>query len=496
MASENSEEDVLDTTERASKSKNEEDHPTLTCDRRGLVRPAQRFEFGILSAELSDLDEVEEYKPYDHGSPNISRGFESVTTRSLHRAFWNRVVAEQPADDRYFDMSEDKMLVVTAKGVTKIAIPSLQECQKHLRNEEAEKHREKTVKLSSRVKDLLLKEFSALWIWFITMCCLESIVVIANAAIATFVFCKNAEAYAVKLDFHFLAFAVIFPLTFLLESTFGRRERAISSLADFKGAVLSTALMTLTVDWPGTDGDLTKGRLGLPEQFNANVLKDFQQLVQLVYQSLSMPNVSHAWDIIFWSEKQQACKRVHALQNNIAKQIHDIMFDLTMHIKEMKKYGFPAGEASRLYLYHQLVQQLLGHLRSFKYYRTPQATRAFGRAYILILPWLCGPYFAWVYTSTNYNNYHYPMILAALTFLIVFGLLNAQQGMEDPFVADFSSWLPGIDNVKLDYEMAVMLQTIEQYYMNAKLQRTFEIHKKSNFDSEEPAESMTDVSDP
>jgi hypothetical protein len=402
------------------------------------------------------------------------------------------MAAKQPADDRYFDMTEDKMLVLSAEGATKIAIPSLQECQKHLKNDEAEKHREQAVKLSSRVTDLVMNEVAALWIWFITMFSLESIVVIANAAVATLVYCYHAEAYAVKLDFSFLAFAVIFPLTFLLQSTFGRREQALSFLADFKGAVLSTALMTLTVDWPDTDGDLTTGRLSLPEQFNANVLKDFQELVQLVYQYLSMPHVSHARNVVFWS-KQQTSKRVRALQNGIVKQINDTMFDLTMHTEEMRKYGFPSGEASRLHQYHQFLQQRFEHLRTFKYYRTPQATRSFGRAYILILPWLCGPYFSWVYVTTAHALY--AIVLAAFTFLIVLGLLNAQQGMEDPFLADFKSWMPGIDNVKLQFEMAVLLQTIEQYYANANLQRTWELRKKEH-DGEKQVKSMKDASDP
>jgi hypothetical protein len=401
------------------------------------------------------------------------------------------MAAKPPADDRYFDMSEDKRLVLSAKGTTKIAIPSLKECQKHLKNKELEKYREKSVKPSTHIINLMMNEFAALCIWFITMCSLESIVVVANAALATFVYCFRIDNHAVKLDFTFLAFAVIFPLTFLLQSTFNRREQALSFLADFKAAVLSTALMTLTVDWPDTNGDLTTGRLALPEKFNANVLKDFQELVQLVYQYLSMPHVSHARNIIFWS-KQQASRRVRALQNSIVKKINDNMFDLSMHTEELRKYGFPSGEASRLHQYHQFLQQRFEHLRTFKYYRTPQATRSFGRAYILILPWLCGPYFAWVSEETGESAY--AIILAAFTFLIVLGLLHAQQGIEDPFLADFSSWLPGIDNVKLDYEMAVLLQTIEQYYANANLQRTWELHKKEH-DGKKQAKSMEDVSD-
>jgi hypothetical protein len=189
-----------------------------------------------------------------------------------------------------------------------------------------------------------------------------------------------------------------------------------------------------------------------------------------------MPHVSHARNVVYWS-KQQATKRVRALQNGIVKKINDNMFDLAMHTEEMRKYGFPSGEASRLHQYHQFLQQRFEHLRVFKYYRTPQATRSFGRAYILILPWLCGPYFAWVYEETS-GSYTFAIILSAFTFLIVSGLLNSQEGMEDPFSADFKSWMPGIDSIKLEFEMAVLLQAIEQYNANANLQRIWLLREK------------------
>jgi len=58
--------------------------------------------------------------------------------------------------------------------------------------------------------------------------------------------------------------------------------------------------------------------------------------------------------------------------------------------------------------------------------------------------------------------------------------LNAQQGLEDPFSADYQSLMPGIDTIKLDYEMAVAIQAIEQYYANAELQRAWELSQLRN----------------
>ena len=231
--------------------------------------------------------------------------------------------------------------------------------------------------------------------------------------------------------------------------------------------------MTLSVDWPDSKGKLTNGRLQLPGRFNTQVVKDFREFVKLVYEYLSMPQVAHGRNHVFWN-KQKKTKRIHALQNGIVQDINDYMYDFSMHAEEMKKHGFPSGEASRLHQYHQFLQQRFEHLRQFKYYRTPQSTRSFGRVYIFVLPWMTGPYWAWVAEGTWKV---FAILLCSFTFLVLLGLLNCQQGLEDPFLADYQSLMPGIDTIKLDFEMAAAIQAIEQYYANAELQRAWEWHQ-------------------
>jgi hypothetical protein len=150
-----------------------------------------------------------------------------------------------------------------------------------------------------------------------------------------------------------------------------------------------------------------------------------------------------------------------------------------MHTEFMRKYGFPSGEASRLHQYHQYLQQRFEQLRILKYYRTPQATRSFGRAYLIILPWIVGPYFAWVYSETN-RDYPYTLTLGAFTFLILLGLMNTIRGLEDPFVDDLPGWTPGIDSVKLEFECATILQGIEQYYANAEMHQAKELKNRGS----------------
>ena len=126
--------------------------------------------------------------------------------------------------------------------------------------------------------------------------------------------------------------------------------------------------------------------------------------------------------------------------------------------------------------------------RVLKYYRTPQATRSFGRVYIYVLPWLVGPYFAWVFENTE-QNYAITISLALFTFLVLLGLLNTQQGLEDPFAMDYTSWTPGIDTVRLEFEFASVLQAIDQYYAQAELRRLWTLSaKKGNSTKPSPPE--------
>mmetsp|Transcript_6890 Transcript_6890/g.14064 ORF Transcript_6890/g.14064 Transcript_6890/m.14064 type:complete len:583 (-) Transcript_6890:104-1852(-) len=362
-------------------------------------------------------------------------------------------------------------------------VPSLKKLQKkYLKNKEASDYRKRSRNQGWRIFELILEIFSTLIIYLAFTATLESVIIITHAVLVTYFFFLKHEEYAVKLDFAFLAFAVIFPLTFLIQSTFNRREEALRRLMDFKAGLLSLALFTFTVDWPesGVSGSKDRGRLALPASFHKRAQADYQALAQLVYEYLSMPSVSHARHLVFHSQ-QKSAKRVHAVQNEVIKYLNEAMYDIKLQVEVMRHHGFGSSEASRLHQYHQYLQQRFEHLRALKYYRTPQATRAFGRAYMYLLPWLVGPYFAWVLNSTEHEyRYAFALTLAAFTYLVLLGLLNTQRGMEDPFVPDESSgWTPGVDNLKLEYEFASTLQSLEQYYARTK-ERTRLNHVVSN----------------
>jgi len=344
-------------------------------------------------------------------------------------------------------------------------IPTLKECRMFLRNDEAAAYRSRAQSLKHRLTNMVADTIAAIFIYISFTLTIESFVIVTHAVLATYFYCRRYTHFSAKLDFSFLAFSIVFPLTFLIQSVFSRRDQALQRLMDFKSALLSTALFTLTCDWTSKDGSPVGGRLMLPPNFNKIVLDDLRNLLQLVYQYLSMPSVAHARNMVF-RPKQKSIRRVHAVQNELIQRLNKCMFDMSLHTEVMRRYGFPSGEASRLHQFHQYLQQRFEHLRALKYYRTPQSTRSFGRAYLIILPWLIGPYFAWVYEETN-RDYGFTLTLAGFTYVILLGLLNTQRGLEDPFVPDPGIWTQGIDNVKLDYECAAILQAMAQYYSNA-----------------------------
>ena len=348
-----------------------------------------------------------------------------------------------------------------------VKVPTLNACQKHFVNEEAEKAFRRLNPIRNLVRTLQ-NVAGAFYIVFAHTFSFETLVTLANAALVTLFYVQRHERFAAKLSFGFLAFSVIFPLSFLIQSTFRRRERALEYLADFRSCVLSTALFTFTVDWADGQGNPTGGRRrSLPPSFDTAALQDFRRLLKLVHQHLSMPSVDHARHTAFWFKQPQRI-HIYSRHNYILKCVNEIMVDLSSHTEVMRKAGFSSGEASRLHQFHQYAELRFEKLRNLKLYRTPQATRSFGRVFIYLLPWWSGPYFAWVYEEMGVmESYAFPITLAMFTFLVLQGLLNTQQAMEDPFLVNYLNWTPGIDTVKLDYEFAIALQAVEQYYAEA-----------------------------
>lgn len=442
-----------------------------------MIDPKQDHEQGKASGDTGDTGggkDVSEEKKEHFQRTRTQLHLHPPTRRSFRR----QMIASTKKS-QFHDFAEKDQIIL--KGWDQSAVmdheeykvPSLRECQRLLHNDEFDVYVKKSKTTHHQVSNVFFNNVAAFIIYLAHTIGLETFLVLGNAVGVSYFFCAFVEHTAVKLDFSFLAFSVVFPLTFLIQTTFSRRDLALTRLADLKANILSTVLTTLSVDWPSKDdkSSLSGGRLDLPDDFNSIVVSDAMELITLVYQYLSMPAVAHARNLVF-QRKKLTTKRVHALQNDILKCINDVVVDFFQHTEVMRKAGFPSGEASRIHQYHQYLQQRFEQVRVLKYYRTPQAARSFGRVYLFVLPWLSGPYYAWVYQESHLAI---ALVLAGFTYLILVGLLNAQAGLEDPFLADYTSWLPGVDTVKLDYELATVIQAINQYYAQAEILRQWEL---------------------
>jgi len=241
---------------------------------------------------------------------------------------------------------------------------------------------------------------------------------------------------------------------------------------------MQSCLCTLTWEWPHPlHPQRYTGRSLLPRGFNKLVLDDHIELVQLVFKFLSMPTVGHGRHQVFPNYRKET-KRVHALQNELVKNLNRMYARIGRHTEILKSAGFPSGEASRIHQYHWFHQQRIEELRVSKTYRTPQSIRSFGRVYIFVLPYMLWPYFGWVAslqeTSDSFERtYVYAALLAAFTFAVLHGLINSQTILEDCFVGG------GFDSIKLELEFASCIQGLISHYREAELQQV-QLHAHNN----------------
>jgi hypothetical protein len=138
-------------------------------------------------------------------------------------------------------------------------------------------------------------------------------------------------------------------------------------------------------------------------------------------------------------------------------------------VEVMKSKGLPANEASRINQYHTLMRSRIEALRNIKWYRTPHGTRAFGRVYILLMPWAYGPYFAWV-CGRDFDTVStkplaagivaFAFCLSILTSVVLIGLINVQRMMEDPFIEN------GIDNVRVKRDFSELNSSLQEAYLS------------------------------
>lgn len=235
---------------------------------------------------------------------------------------------------------------------------------------------------------------------------LKSLVISALAVLSTWL-CLRLQIKA-NFPLTLIATAIVFPLVFSISTAYGRREKSLEEYGALKSN--GRGLVIASRDWLGTR-DATRDAL-----FLSGIKQVFTDCRAMVTSPLTERDIHEPRVLEGFSQLSQG-------------------------IEMMRAGGLSPTECSRL---NQYLVRMMGAFENIKHihkYRTPRTLRAFSDFFILILPVLYGPYFAYQADDFRHDLFFLMPILFAL---ILTGLSNIQDDLENPFD------LIGQDDVAID----------------------------------------------
>ena len=192
--------------------------------------------------------------------------------------------------------------------------------------------------------------------------------------------------------------AVVFPIVFSISAAYQRREKALAEYANLKahGQVIYLA----TRDW-------LEGEHPALQDDMRTLLAD---LFEAAKELLMAPKI----------EMRQR-----------EKKVYDAFSQLSLFIRNaLRANGLASGEISRC---NQYLSKALISFETIKHiyeYRTPISLRTFSDFFLVVLPFLYGPYFAHVGVEYPAGLVYIPPIIFALVLVT---LDNIQDHLENPF---------------------------------------------------------------
>lgn len=222
----------------------------------------------------------------------------------------------------------------------------------------------------------------------------KSVLISTLAVVSTWVSIRlGAEA---NFPLTLVATAIVFPLVFSINTAYNRREKSLEEYGALKAN--GRALALASRDWAaadsGRDGEL-RGALG----------QLFTACSDMVMSPLSDRDTHEG-----------------AVMGAFSR--------LSKVIERMRAAGLSATECSRLNQYLARMMSAFETIKHIHKYRTPRTLRAFSDFFILLLPILYGPYFA--YLASELSPYLF-FVMPVLFALIFTGLANIQDDLENPF---------------------------------------------------------------
>ncbi|WP_209347946.1 hypothetical protein [Pontixanthobacter sp. CEM42] len=192
--------------------------------------------------------------------------------------------------------------------------------------------------------------------------------------------------------------AVIFPIVFSIGHAYKRRESALDDYGSIKAH--GRAIYFAARDW-------------LPEHDDDRI----QHLERI------LADLLHSCRDMFKGAREDMPANERA--------VYAAFSELSEFVKRMRAEGLASGECSRC---NQYISKMIVAFESVKHiyqYRTPRTLRAFSDFFIVLLPVIYGPYFA--HQAIEYEAPVLTYIMPVLFAVILTGLDNIQQHLEDPF---------------------------------------------------------------
>ncbi|BDI61444.1 hypothetical protein [Qipengyuania nanhaisediminis] len=231
----------------------------------------------------------------------------------------------------------------------------------------------------------------------------KSLIIVALAIAATWGSLKLGLVADYPLTI--ISTAVIFPIVFSIGHAYKRREAALDDYGTIKAH--GRALYFAARDWlPDDDADARAAkdeRLRHIERALARLLKACREMFKS--ERVDMPRTERA--------------------------VYAAFSELSGFVKRMRGEGLASGECSRC---NQYVSKMIVAFESVKHiyqYRTPRTLRAFSDVFILLLPVIYGPFFA--FCAIEYDAPVLTYVMPVLFAVILTGLDNIQSHLEDPF---------------------------------------------------------------
>jgi hypothetical protein len=221
-------------------------------------------------------------------------------------------------------------------------------------------------------------------------------VLISALAFASTLFCLQ---FGIVADFPLtlIATAIVFPLVFSISTAYTRREKALEEYGSLKAH--GRALYLAARDW-----------VDQPQRAHRDAIRDTLRRLLLACRDL------------FTNPKAEAAAH--------EARVYNCFSQLSEEVRQLRADGIAPTEVSRCNQYLSRMMAGFENIKNIYDYRTPRSLRAFSDFFILLLPVLYGPYFA--FQALKFRSELF-WIMPVLFALILVGLSNIQDQLENPF---------------------------------------------------------------